>query len=63
VRIKYTPLEGEGDKKFESEVSSHKRSAGPDSKASTGKSLSKDQILIEDDADAVVAGTETLTPK
>jgi hypothetical protein len=62
VRIKYTPLEGEGDKKFESEVSSHKRSAGPESKASTGKA-SSDHKLNEHDADAVVAGTESLTPK
>jgi len=38
VRITYNALEGEGDKKFESEVSSHKRSAGPESKASTGTS-------------------------
>lgn len=63
MRIKYTPLEGEGDRKFESEVSSHKRSAGPESKASTGKSSSKDHRLSEDEADPVVAGTETLTPK
>ena len=38
VRITYTPLEGEGDAKFDSEVSSHKRSAGPESKPSTGTS-------------------------
>lgn len=38
VRITYTPLEGEEDAKFDSEVSSHKRSAGPESKPSTGTS-------------------------
>jgi hypothetical protein len=60
VRITYTPLEGEGDAKFDSEVSSHKRSAGPESKPSTGtSSLSRSATV----ADGAVKGSETLTPE
>lgn len=62
MRITYTPLAGEEDRKFESEVSSHKRSAGPESKASTGM-LKPSVVTVWEGADAIVAGTETLTPK
>lgn len=67
VQISYVPIQGQGGekyRKFESTVSSHKRSAGADSKASTGMyRLMPSPVFCIVSLNAIVSGTETLTPE